>query len=116
LLSLLEARLRLKELARDWRFYSKRVAEAARMLIGPCEVYVFGSIVRGQATGASDVDILIVSNRLPKDCKSRGDLKAKMEEEAGLPLYHPFEIHLATDEEARENPVYRSAIHEGVAL
>jgi hypothetical protein len=43
-------------------------------------------------------------------------LKARIEEEAGLPLYHPFEIHLATDEEARENPVYRSAIEEGVTL
>ena len=116
MLKLLEARLRLNEMAREWRLYSKRVAEAARALIGPCEVYVFGSVVKGRATGASDVDILIVSDRLPKSCKSRGELKAKIEEEAGLPLYHPFEIHLATDEEARENPVYRSATKEGVAL
>jgi len=43
-------------------------------------------------------------------------LKAKIEEAAGLPLYHPFEIHLATDEEARYNPVYRSATKEGVAI
>lgn len=116
MLNLLEARLRLNELARGWYSWSKRVADAARMLIGPCEVYVFGSVVRGEATGASDVDILVVSSRLPKGCKGRGELKAKMEEVAGLPLYHPFEIHLATDEEAKENPVYRSAILEGVAL
>lgn len=115
MLNLLEARLRLNELARDWRFWSKKIADAARMLIGPCEIYVFGSVVRGQATGASDVDILVVSNRLPKDCRSRGNLKEKIEEEAGLPLYHPFEIHLATGEEARESPVYRSAILEGIA-
>jgi hypothetical protein len=43
-------------------------------------------------------------------------LKARIEEAAGLPLYHPFEIHLATDDEVRENPVYRSAIKEGVAF
>jgi len=28
-------------------------------------------------------------------------LKAKIEEEAGLPLYHPYEIHLADREEAK---------------
>ncbi|MBO3809951.1 MAG: nucleotidyltransferase domain-containing protein, partial [Candidatus Brockarchaeota archaeon] len=107
---------KLNELARNWRFWSQKTAEAAKRLLGPCEVYVFGSVVKGQATGASDIDILIVSNKLPKDCKGRGNLKAKIEEEAGLPLYHPFEIHLATDEEAKENSVYRSAILEGIAL
>ena len=116
MLNLLEARLRINELARNWNSWSKRIADTARMLIGPCEVYAFGSAVRGQATGASDIDILIISSRIPKDCKSRGNLKAKLEGDAGLPLYHPFEIHLATDEEARENPAYRSAIQEGVAL
>jgi len=115
-LDLLEARLRLNEMVKEWRSYAKRVAEAARTLLGTCEVYVFGSVVKGQATGASDVDILIVSDKIPKSCKGKGELKAKIEEEAGLPLYHPFEIHLATDEEARENPVYRSATKEGVAV
>jgi len=46
---------------------------------------VFGSIARGQATAASDVDILIVNNHIPNTCKERGNLKAKIEEEAGLP-------------------------------
>jgi predicted nucleotidyltransferase len=115
-LKLLEARLRLSEMVREWRSYAKRVAEAARALVGPCEVYVFGSVASGLATGASDVDILVVCSQLPKGCRGRGELKARIEEAAGLPLYHPFEIHLATDEEARENPVYRSAIKEGVAF
>jgi len=116
LLKLLEARLRLNEMAKDWRSYAIRIAQAARNLLGPSEVYVFGSVVKGLATGASDVDILIVSSQLPKDHKRRGNLKAEIEEEAGLPLYHPFEIHLATDQEAKENPIYRSATKEGVAL
>ena len=110
MLSLLEARLRMKELAENWRFWSKKIAYASRELLGNCEVYVFGSVVRGKATGASDVDILIVSDKLPEDCRSRGNLKAEIEEKAKLPLYHPFEIHLATSEEARRNPVYRSAV------
>jgi len=116
LLKLLEARLKLNEMVREWRSYAKRVAEAARALVGLCEVYVFGSVARGLATGASDVDILVVCSQLPKGCRGRGELKARIEEAAGLPLYHPFEIHLATDDEARENPVYRSPIKEGVAF
>ncbi len=44
------------------------------------------------------IDILIVTNQLPKTCKERGNLKAKIEGEAELPLYHPFEIHLTTEE------------------
>lgn len=73
-------------------------------------------MVKEQAAGGSDVDILIVSDKLPEDFRSRGSLKAKIEEEAGLPLYHPFEIHLATGKEVKGNPVYRSAILEGVVV
>ncbi|MCS7138473.1 MAG: nucleotidyltransferase domain-containing protein [Crenarchaeota archaeon] len=116
MLSLLQARLRLNELARNWLFWSRKIAEAARKILGPCETYVFGSIVKNCAAGGSDIDILIVSNQLPEDFRSRGNLKAKIEEEAGLPLYHPFEIHLASVKEARENPVYRTAILEAIAV
>lgn len=116
LLSLLEARLELRKLAQNWRFWSERIAKAAREVLGPCQVYVFGSVVKKRVTGASDVDVLIVGNKLPMDCRGRGNLKAKIEEEARLPLYHPFQIHLATKEEAEESPIYRSAIHEGIAL
>ena len=57
---ILRSRLELVRLARQWRYWSRRIAEAAREVLGECEVYVFGSIVEGRATGGSDVDILIV--------------------------------------------------------
>lgn len=116
MLSLLKARLELGKLARDWRFWCEGIAKAAKEVLGSCEVYVFGSVVGGRVTGASDVDVLIVGNQLPGDCRGRGRLKAKIEEAAGLPLYHPFEIHLATKKEAEENPIYRRVVHEGIAL
>jgi hypothetical protein len=116
LLSLLEARLELRNLAQNWRFWSERIADVARKVLGSCDVHVFGSVVKGHFTGASDVDVLIVCSRLPRDCRRRGNLKAKIEEVANLPLYHPFEIHLATKKEAEENPIYRAAIREGTAL
>lgn len=78
MLSLLEARLKLRELAQNWRYWSEKISNAARALLDPCEVYVFGS----------DVDVLIVSDKVPKSCRERGVLKAKIEEAAGLPLYH----------------------------
>lgn len=52
----------------------------------------------------------------PRDNKGRGNLKAKIEETAGLPLYHHFEIQMIDTEEAKSNPIYRTAIREGVKL
>jgi hypothetical protein len=43
---------------------------------------------------------------------------ARIEEKATLPLYHPFEIHLATERErereTKTNQIYRTAIQEGI--
>ncbi len=100
MLRVLESRLEMARLARQWRFWSKRIAEAARRVLGDCEVYVFGSVVEGRAVGGSDVDVLIVSGRLPRSHRERWELKARIEEEAGLPLYHPYEIHLVDAREA----------------
>lgn len=65
--------------------------------------------------GLSDVDILIVSDNIPKRCEERGILKAHIEE-VGLSLYHLFEIRLATSSEAKENPIYRPATSEGIKV
>lgn len=116
MLSLLKARAEISRLIRDWRIWSEAIAEAAEKVLGLCEVYVFGSVVEGRVTGGSDVDILIVAERLPGDFVVRGDLKAEIEEAANLPLYHPFEIHLVTGEEAESNPIYREAVNKGTAL
>jgi len=106
----------MSRLIRDWRFWCEAIAEAAGKVLGSCRVYVFGSVVEGYVTGGSDVDVLIVADGLPSDFRLRAGLKADIEEEAGLPLYHPFEIHLATQEEAEANPIYREAVKRGVRL
>jgi len=116
LLSLLKARIEISKIIRDWRFWCEAIAKAAGEVLGLCEVYVFGSVVEGRVTGGSDVDVLIVADRLPKNFSLRGNIKAKIEEAAKLPLYHPFEIHLATRKEAMANPIYREAISSGMAL
>ncbi|MCP8316207.1 MAG: nucleotidyltransferase domain-containing protein [archaeon] len=116
LLSLLKARIKINKLTHEWRFWSGAIAKAAKEVIGSCKVLVFGSVVEGHATGGSDVDILIVTDQLPKSFRERGNLKAEIEVKACLPLYHPFEIHLATSEEVRENPIYREAFSKGLAV
>jgi len=100
LLEILKARLEMTELARQWQYWSRKIAEAAKIILTTCEVYVFGSVVEGRGTGGSDVDILIISDNVPSKAKDRWELKAIIEERAGLPLYHPYEIHLVNRKEA----------------
>lgn len=116
MLSLLKARLETRRLIREWRFWSEAIAKAAKEVLGSCRVLVFGSVVEGHESGGSDVDVLIVADGLPENFRGRGNLKAEIEEKASLPLYHPFEIHLVTSEEARENPIYREAVNKGISV
>jgi len=114
--SLLRKRLELTKRADDWVFRSRKIAEAAEKVIGPSRLYVFGSVIRGQKTGPSDVDILIVGDNLPKDGRSRGEVQAAIEEPTGLPLAHSFETYLATSNEAEVNPVYRRAMQSHISV
>lgn len=97
---ILEIRLERVKMLKEWSIWVDRVADAARRRLGKVEVYLFGSVAGGRWNGSSDVDVLIISDNLPKTNLGRSDLKAEIEEEAGLPPIHPLEIHLATRTEA----------------
>ena len=45
---------------------AKEVKEKARKVFDDCEVYIIGSYVRGDYTLSSDLDILIVSSKIPE--------------------------------------------------
>ncbi|AKG91674.1 Nucleotidyltransferase domain [Geoglobus ahangari] len=49
---------------------AKRIAaeikERAEKILGDCEVFIVGSYARGEHTLSSDLDILIVSDRIPE--------------------------------------------------
>ncbi len=64
-------------------------------------MYVFGSVVTGNETGASDVDILIILPSPPRSGKDRANFIEQIEDAAGIPLVHPFEFHLVDPEEAK---------------
>ncbi len=42
------------------------VKERAEKILGNCEVFIVGSYARGEYTLSSDLDILIVSDRIPE--------------------------------------------------
>jgi len=92
--------LRMSRMVEDWERWAKRIGAAAKEVLGECEVYVFGSVAEGRWAGGSDVDILVVCRKRIRSNKERGELKALIEERAGLPLFHPFEIHVVDEEEA----------------
>lgn len=99
-MSFMEMWLRRAEMLRDWQAWAERICQAVERLLPGAEVYLIGSVARGDHIAASDVDLLVVSPSLPDSPAARSRLKAAIEEEAGLPHYHPFEIHMATPQEA----------------
>ncbi|MEM4420382.1 MAG: nucleotidyltransferase domain-containing protein [Candidatus Caldarchaeum sp.] len=87
-------------MVRHWREYVGVLAEAVRKVLGDADVYVFGSVVTGESVASSDVDVLIVSERVPESMLERGALKVEVERVAELPVYHPFELHIVRPDEA----------------
>lgn len=89
-------------LFRNWQDWISKIAVAANRILGDnlFNIYVFGSLVRSEALASSDIDILIVVKDLPNSFIERVKIKTSILEKAGLPLVHPFEIHLVDKDES----------------
>ena len=87
-------------LARRWREVAPDLADEFHSILPGSRVYAFGSAVRGDMSGGSDVDIMVVSDAVPAGALARARLKVRAEEGVGLPDSHPFEFHLVTEGEA----------------
>ncbi|MCP8308005.1 MAG: nucleotidyltransferase domain-containing protein [archaeon] len=112
-LRLYEERL---EILKNWKEYVKRIAGVSEKLLEGCEVYVFGSAIKGMLTAASDIDVLIVTENLPKKILERARVKDEIERLACLPPYHPIQIHLLTKEEAKHSSIYYKIIKESIRI
>ncbi len=86
-------------MVREWRSWINKVVEVVKELFPDAEVYLIGSVAEGRAVGASDVDLLVVSSRVPTRPREIAEVKVIIEEKAGLPPYSPLEIHFALPEE-----------------
>ena len=88
---------------RKWREYAEKIARAVKDLIPESKVFVIGSVVEGNPTVHSDIDILVVVNNIDMDTKKK--LLVEILERAidlyELPWDAPVELHVATTEEAK---------------
>ncbi len=82
-----------KEMHENREKYLTNIYNSVKILLKDSEVYLFGSILEGKSVVASDIDILVISE-VERSHRKRAEVIAEIEEKAGLPLYHPFEIHL----------------------
>ena len=67
---------------------AQKVKEIVKEIDPKAEVYVFGSTVRGKYTAASDIDILIVTNKIKEKYKIMVKTYKKVKA--------PIELHITT--------------------
>lgn len=82
----------------------RTIAEEIKKLLSEkfedVKVFVFGSAVKGNWGVFSDIDILIVSEKIPREPTDRAKLKKMLLEKYQFKA--PLEIHLATPNEFEE--------------
>ncbi|MGB9631228.1 MAG: nucleotidyltransferase domain-containing protein [Candidatus Methanodesulfokora sp.] len=102
------------KILKEWEKWIERIREAAREVLSSdlVGIYLFGSVIKGELTASSDVDVLIIA-RIPKSSIRRSEIKGRIEKIAGLPEIHPFEIHIVDEDEAG---VYLRHLKEAVRL
>ncbi len=78
--------------------YSKKIKEKAQEILGEdVRVLVFGSVVRGDWWIGSDIDILIISDKLSPNWIENREIRTAIRKSVGP--FNPFQVHLATPEE-----------------
>jgi len=95
---MLDLMIKRKEMIKNHRKYLKIINKNINLVLKESQIYLFGSIIEGNLVAASDIDILIIAE-VPKKHLKRAEIIANIEEKSGLPLSHPFEFHLLTQEE-----------------
>lgn len=88
------------EIFKKWKEYVPKICSAVKLILPDARIYVFGSIVRGESVGGSDIDILIVSQNIPVSNLERAKIRSQIEQAVNLPLHHPFEFHIVNLNEA----------------
>lgn len=79
----------------EWRSLVARAAEVIKREIADAEVYVTGSLARGEYERSGDID-LVVSTPEPLSPQEVKQLEEKLVQELNLPPSHPLHIHAVT--------------------
>ncbi len=89
----IDERLRLREHnIMNWQQWVPRVIEHIKILFKDAEVYLVGSLARGEHHKAHDVDLLVVTKHLPSIEESKRVVK-EIRRRASLTPQHPIDIH-----------------------
>ncbi len=82
----------------NYLFWSRKIKQKTIEILGEdVKVLVFGSIVKGEWGPNSDIDILIISEKLSKNWEENTWIKTEIKK--SIDLFSPFQIHLATPQE-----------------
>ncbi|TFG19665.1 MAG: nucleotidyltransferase [Promethearchaeota archaeon] len=87
------------ELAKNHEQYLLPIKKACLKLLPDSKVYLFGSALTGDLVAGSDVDLLIVTKKKTLSWKKRAEIVAAIEAKLALPIAHPFEFHVKTENE-----------------
>ena len=90
-----ESGRRAMRFLRNYMDVARRVKEYVMGIDEEARVYVFGSVVEGRYTASSDIDILIVSDKIPPE--NRAEVKAEIKRLIGLDA--PIQLHIASRRE-----------------
>jgi len=95
---MIEMMKKTNNMIKNYKKYLKKIESSIHIILNNSQIFLFGSVIKGNLVAGSDIDILMIAN-IPKKHLKRAEIIAKIEEDAGLPLWHPFEFHLLTQEE-----------------
>jgi len=95
---MLDRMINTRDMIKNHKKYLKIINKNIKLALKDAQIYLFGSILEGNLVAASDIDILIIAD-VPKKHLKRAEIIANIEEKSGLPLSHPFEFQLLTQEE-----------------
>lgn len=81
----------------NYLVYCQKIKKESERLLSPVRVLVFGSIVQGNWGPNSDIDVLVISDKLSKNWEENQIYKVKIKSKLGP--FSPFQIHLARPQE-----------------
>jgi len=76
---------------KNYKKIAIKVKEIIKMFDANAKVYVFGSVVKGRFTGASDIDILVVTEKI--------DVRHEIIVEVYRQIKAPIELHVVTQKQ-----------------
>ena len=109
---LLETMLERRRLLENWRRLVAKAARVVKQLYPEAQIYLTGSVVRGDYIAASDVDLVIVLDHEPT-MREAAEVIARVWEALDLPPSHPLELHVVgpkgLEKYRRRGPLHRVA-------